>query len=352
MKPCILIIEDNIDIRESAAEILELSNYYVIQASDGKAGVALAQQEHPDIILCDIMMPVLDGYGVLHMLNKNPETAAIPFIFLTAKAERVDIRKGMEMGADDYLTKPFDDVELLTAIESRLNKKKQQELFYSHTIDKIGTLLTNEKGLNELKHSIDGLRVRQLKKGQVIYHEGDSAIGLYIMLSGRCKTTKMADDGRELITGIFTKDDYFGINSLLNESTYTETAMAMEDGSFCMLPKDSVNKLLERHTDIGMKFIRILSNNIYEKEEQLITMAYHSVRKRMAGVLLLLLSQQPTKDSVDCLPVSREEMASMAGMASETVSRILSDFTDEGLITKEKKLIRILNKDKLAHLQN
>lgn len=352
MKPCILIIEDNTDIRESAAEILELSNYLVIQAADGKAGVELSLQHLPDIILCDIMMPVLDGYGVLHMLNKNPATAAIPFIFLTAKAERVDIRKGMEMGADDYLTKPFDDVELLTAIESRLNKKKQLELFYSHTIDKIENLVTNEKGLDELKRSIDGLRVRLVKKGQVIYSEGDPAPGLYVILSGRCKTIKMAEDGRELITGIFNKDEFFGINALLNEEAYRETAMAVEDGSFCLLPKDSVNQLLAQHTEIGIKFIKILANNILEKEEQLITMAYHSVRKRMAGVLLQLLSQQPLIDPLECLPVTREEMASMAGMASETVSRILSDFTDEGLIKKEKKLIRVLDKEKLAHLQN
>ncbi len=112
----ILIIEDNSDIRESTAEILELTGYQVLQADNGKAGVELAMQKNVDLILCDIMMPELDGYGVLHMLNKNDKTSDIPFIFLTAKAERVDFRKGMEMGADDYLTKPFDDIELLAAI--------------------------------------------------------------------------------------------------------------------------------------------------------------------------------------------------------------------------------------------
>jgi two-component system copper resistance phosphate regulon response regulator CusR len=119
---CILIIEDNNDIRESTAEILELAGYKVQQASNGKAGVDLAQQHKPDVILCDIMMPELDGYGVLFLLGKNPETATIPFIFLTAKAERVDFRKGMEMGADDYLTKPFEFGELLARMRALLRR--------------------------------------------------------------------------------------------------------------------------------------------------------------------------------------------------------------------------------------
>jgi len=118
----ILVIEDNNEVRENIAEILELSTYRVVTAEDGKKGVELALREVPDLIVCDIMMPVLDGYGVLHLLSKHVETYGIPFIFLTAKSERTDLRKGMEMGADDYLTKPFDGIELLNAIEIRLKK--------------------------------------------------------------------------------------------------------------------------------------------------------------------------------------------------------------------------------------
>src|SRR5579875_1176862 len=118
----ILVIEDNDEVRENTAEILMLSDYEVITAANGKEGVEVALAQLPDLIVCDIMMPVLDGYGVLHLLSKHKETATIPFIFLTAKAEKVDLRKGMEMGADDYLTKPFDGIELLNAVEVRLKK--------------------------------------------------------------------------------------------------------------------------------------------------------------------------------------------------------------------------------------
>ena len=151
MSKKVLIIEDNNDIRENVIEILELAGYQVFEANNGKAGVDLAIKNKPDIILCDIMMPELDGYGVLYLLNKNTETAAIPFIFLTAKTERLDLRKGMEMGADDYLTKPFDDMELLSAIESRLKKKEQQQNYYSNSLDRLNTLISKKSGLNELK---------------------------------------------------------------------------------------------------------------------------------------------------------------------------------------------------------
>ena len=118
----ILVIEDNPDVRENLAEILELSGYKVSTAQDGKVGVSIANKEDLDLILCDVMMPELDGYGVLRILNRNPKTSGIPFIFLTAKSEKTDFRKGMGLGADDYITKPFDDVDLLDAIEMRLKK--------------------------------------------------------------------------------------------------------------------------------------------------------------------------------------------------------------------------------------
>ena len=99
----ILLIEDNPEVSENTREIMELAGYEVVSAPNGKIGVELAQHENPDLIICDIMMPELDGYGVLHILSKKPETSTIPFIFLTAKTEKTDIRKGMNLGADDYL---------------------------------------------------------------------------------------------------------------------------------------------------------------------------------------------------------------------------------------------------------
>jgi DNA-binding response OmpR family regulator len=112
----VLLIEDDIVLRENTAELLELSNYIVITAPNGKTGLEMAKKSLPDIVVCDIMMPQLDGYGVLEALAKNKETKHIPFIFLSAKTERTDVRKGMDLGADDYITKPFEEHELISAI--------------------------------------------------------------------------------------------------------------------------------------------------------------------------------------------------------------------------------------------
>lgn len=122
----ILVIEDEHVVCNNILRILKAEGYEPIGAENGMMGVQIALENKPDLILCDIMMPDLDGYGVLMTLQENPETALIPFIFLTAKVERADIRQGIELGADDYLTKPFDTDELLRAIAARFNK---QELF-------------------------------------------------------------------------------------------------------------------------------------------------------------------------------------------------------------------------------
>jgi len=116
----VLIIEDNLDIRENIVEILELSGYMVYATDNGEMGIALALQNLPDIILCDIMMPEMDGYGVLALLNNQPQMMAIPFVFLTAKSEGLDLRRGMESGANGYLVKPFDDTDLLNVIEKQI----------------------------------------------------------------------------------------------------------------------------------------------------------------------------------------------------------------------------------------
>jgi CRP/FNR family cyclic AMP-dependent transcriptional regulator len=118
----LLLIEDHAIIRENTAELLELAGYVVLVAENGKVGIEQALATRPDLVICDIMMPVLDGYGVLQIFNQHPQLAGIPFIFLTAKTERADLRRGMELGADDYLTKPFDSSELLSAIASRLGR--------------------------------------------------------------------------------------------------------------------------------------------------------------------------------------------------------------------------------------
>ncbi len=121
----ILVIEDEAEMRRNLATILRLEQYQTMVAENGRVALQLAERDPPDLVLCDVMMPELDGYAVLRALRQNAATEATPFIFLTAKGEKPDIRAGMNLGADDYLTKPITKADLLTAIASRLKRAEQ-----------------------------------------------------------------------------------------------------------------------------------------------------------------------------------------------------------------------------------
>lgn len=122
----ILVIEDEPEMRRNLLTILKLEKFHPVGAENGRVGLKLARSEKPDLILCDVMMPELDGHGVLSALRKDPATVTTPFIFLTAKGEKVDQRSGMDLGADDYLTKPVAKNDLLNAITARLRRAEQQ----------------------------------------------------------------------------------------------------------------------------------------------------------------------------------------------------------------------------------
>lgn len=133
----ILVIEDELQVRTNIEQILTLSDFRTIGASDGYTGLQLAKEQHPDLIICDVMMPKIDGYNVLASLREDPSTANIPFIFLTAKADRSDVRQGMELGASDYLAKPFTTDELIGTVTTQLCKQTAYELHLQNSLDQV-----------------------------------------------------------------------------------------------------------------------------------------------------------------------------------------------------------------------
>jgi CRP-like cAMP-binding protein len=349
----ILLIEDNLDIRENTAEILELANYKVLTAENGKQGVELAKSSQPDLIICDIMMPELDGYGVLHVLGKNEKTASIPFIFLTAKTEKSDMRKGMNLGADDYLTKPFDDLELLDAVEMRL--KKNELVKKNTTIDHINEIAIQARGFKELEQLIsDQRRINKFKKKQILYVEGNHSSSLFFVIKGKVKTYKTNQDGREYIIGLHKEGDFIGYMNLLEDEVYSDSAMTMEETDICVIPRKEFFALLFSNRDIAEKFVKMLSSNVLESEDRLLKLAYNSVRKRVSESLLMLQKnyQKENDKGKFSMPVSREDLASITGASKETVIRTLSDFKEEGLIDINGSTITIVNEIKLKNIKN
>lgn len=348
----ILLIEDNNDVRENTAEILELANYKVFTAPDGKEGVELARKELPDLIICDIMMPGLDGYGVLHLIGKDAELAAVPFIFLTAKAERSDMRKGMELGADDYITKPFDKTELLNAVESRLRKAELLKKEYKKDFDGLSNFISDVAGSNALKKFLEGKKVNIYKKKESVYQERHYPNGLYYIKYGKVKIFKTHEYGKELITDLLKEGEFFGYISLLEEKPYSETAETLEESEIIFIPKEEFFSLVYGNHAVTKNFIKILTQGVIDKQEKLLELAYSSVRKRTAEALILLQDKYNTADHIPfAMAIAREDLANIVGTATESLIRTLSDFKEEKLIEIKEGKIKIIDDNKLRNLK-
>lgn len=348
----IVLIEDNRDMRENIKEILELDGHDVYIAENGKLGVELIKNELPDLILCDIMMPELDGYGVLYIISKNPTTSSIPFIFLTAKSERDDFRKGMNMGADDYLTKPFDDTQLLDAIEKRLNRIK---LFSANNEEdnEFNSFISKINGIGELVNLSKSKRIKKYSKKDTVFYEGDTANFLYYLNSGKIKTYKMNKDGKELVTNLYNAGDFLGYKTLIKDEPYSESATTLEQTELSLIPKQDFIDLLFSSKEVSMKFIKILAGSIDNRQEELLNLAYDTVRKRVADSLLKLEAKYRNEntDQSFSISISRDDLASMVGTATESVIRTLSEFKHDGYISIKGSNITILQKEKLQNFR-
>ncbi|WP_026810927.1 response regulator [Arenibacter latericius] len=346
----ILLIEDDKALRENTEELLMLADYSVITAYNGRVGITMAKEHLPDIVVCDIMMPEIDGYGVLHELSTDENTKQIPFIFLSAKTENKEIRKGMAMGADDYLTKPFEEEDLINAIESRLAKVKL--LQRSSTIgDQADGQVNNQlKTLSQLRQFFqENGELTTFNSGDIIYEEGDRSNLIYLITRGLIKCHSMDEDGKELITSLNKVDDFLGFNSFFNNDPFLESATAMEKTELVGIPKRDLQELLENNKEISLQLVELLTGNISEIKSQLLQMAYSSVRKKTAQTLLQF-AEVMDKKTGDAIKISRNDLASVAGIATESLIRTLSGFKKEGLIAIEGRNIRIKELNALKYI--
>jgi len=351
MNKKILIIEDNVDMRENTAEILELANYDVEVAENGKKGVLIAKRSLPDLIICDIMMPELDGYEVLYMLGKDEKTAGIPFIFLTAKADSTDFRRGMNLGADDYVTKPFEEMDLLNAIESRFRKKEIFKKGFQPTLQGVSEFIDEVNGIEKLERLSVDKKIRPFKKKENLYHEGDYPNGLFLIVKGKVKTFKINDDGKELITNLYHVGDFLGYQAILEDENYKDSASAIEYTEIIKIPRIDFLNLIYANKEVSKSFIKLLSNNLSEKESELLNLAYNSVRKRVADALILLEDKYKEDKNNFSMAISRDDLASIVGTSTESVIRTISEFKDEGLISVKGSNITIENSDVLRNLR-
>ncbi len=344
----ILVIEDMLDVRENIEELLKISGYEVYTAQDGAVGVDVAMEKRPDLILCDVMMPRLDGFTVLNILSKRPETSDIPFVFLTAKTDREDFRKGMNLGADDYITKPFSKEELLNVIETRLQKSARLRKF-AKTEEGLTAFINEARGYDELLKLSADRRKKIYKKRYLLFEEGDVSRYLFFIIRGQIKIFKTNDIGKEFIINIRGEGDFVGYTSLIKNEPYQFSAAALEESEVALIPKEDFLQLLFVNRDVSSRLIKMLADNVVEKEVQLLNLAYNSVRKRVSQAIILLHDRQ-SKEGKENIQILREDLAHIVGTAKESVIRMLAEFKEDGYISIEDSLIKILDREKLENV--
>ena len=342
----ILLIEDHAPLRENTAELLVLAGYAVLTAENGEVGVSLALQAKPDLVVCDIMMPVLDGYGVLQIFNQNPRLAGVPFIFLTAKTDLADRRRGMALGADDYVSKPFEKADLLSAIGGRLSRFQHLKPEYEATPSGLNHFLDDAQKTGTLASLSLDRKPHLIRRKQDIYLEGDESTRLYFVQSGRVKAVKTTDGGKELIVGLYGPGEFFGYLPLLQHTPHSDSAIAVDESELLYIPKDDFTELLLRNPEVGQQFVRLLAGQVSGQAELLLAMAYNSIRRRVADMLVQLHEQAGgTADAA--IQLTRDDMAALVGTAAESLSRTLSEFKQSGLIELTPNTIRVLEPEKL-----
>lgn len=346
----VLLIEDDSVLRENIAELLELSDFEVLTAPNGKLGLKSININTPDIIVCDIMMPELDGYEVLSEVTKNNKTKHIPFIFLSAKTEHQDVRKGMNLGADDYITKPFTEDELVSAIESRLAKAsilKEKGQDNVHNYSEKDELIN----LNDLKNFFDDYGNEfTFNKGDIIYREGDHSNFIYLIIKGAVKCHKLDTKGKELATSLYKEDDLFGYTSFTHNLPHKETATAIKKTKLVGLSILQLSEILKNNNKLAIALIDHLTDDLSHFKDQLLEMAYSSVNKKTANTILQF-AEKINRRPNDPIKISRNDLASVAGIATETFIRTLTNFKNQGLIKSEGRNIVVLDIDGLKQIK-
>lgn len=346
----VLVIEDNSEILDNISELLQLSNYKVVTAVNGKLGIESALAHKPDIIICDIMMPELDGYGVLHIVHNHPELQHIPFIFLTARTEQAEVRKGMSLGADDYIIKPFDTTDLLNAIESRIRKAEVAQKRYVEHDNWPSETFSSLLGEKNLTSFLEGRSADFYKKRRLIYSEGNHPVRLYYLKKGKIKIFKTNHDGKELIIKILKEGEFFGYTAIFENAVYAEGVETIEDSEIVAIPVSEFHELLNRYPDVAKKFLHQLAVDLTHVREQMLHIAYNSLRSKVADALLTVHNKYRENPGLFSINMSRENLAALAGTATESLIRTLSDFKNEKLIDIKDGKIAITNISKLQDL--
>lgn len=340
----ILVIEDNAGMRENIQEILELSQYEVQSAADGLEGIQMARQFKPDLVLCDIMMPNLDGFGVLKIMQQDSTLQTIPLIFLTAKAEKEDFRKGMNLGAEDYLVKPFEDVDLLEVIEKKL--QKYRELARTRTSKTLAGLIEFNQldQYSSVVNLINQSPSREFGKKSKLWTQNEKVNSIHYVESGLLKEGIDTVGAKEFIFEFYTGPGFAGVNHLF-QSVFHSHCEVIEPAHVKSISRKQLEEIIIQE-NLWTSFQHYFSQLCQDHLSRLAINSFGNVREKVAFHLQLLRD----KLNSNCIQLGREDLASYCGIAKETLIRNLTKLKEDKVIEIDTHGIHILNAQKLNAL--
>lgn len=349
----VLLIQKSEEALKNASDILRLAEYEVLTAEDGKTAVEVATTQFPDVIISDIDVPLLDGFGILKLLQRNVSLQVKPFILICEKDRLQELRKAMLLGADDCLVRPFSEIELLETVETRLKRSNR----FFESIVKQQEIRTKLQRLSrdELLHQfLEGRNTNFFSKGERIYNEGNRPVKLFYIRSGKVRIVKDSDEGKELVVQLRGAGEFLGHVSLMQGGAYKDSAETMEHCEILIIPKTDFDDLLRQCSGVVNWFNELLAKDIEIHQKRLVGLAYNSLRKKVADALLMLqqkfgkITEAPYK-----IDMHRDELAHIAGTATESLIRTLRDFTFEKLIDiDDNGTISIINENRLKNIFN
>lgn len=266
---------------------------------------------------------------------------------------------GANLGADDFITKPFEGSDLLNAVENSIKKKSLNNQVSAREIRNYAPPIDGHSyaaeplqgGQDPLRALISNCETIRYSKKHVIYKESSMPRFLYYIKSGKVKTYKSHPDGKDLVVGLFGEGDYMGYAVLLEGTRHIETAEVIEDCEVVMIPRKKIEDLMTSNSQVTRKFMQLLIENLLEKERQALGLAYNTLRKKVAEALMSFEKKFHTsRDEKFSINIGRDELATIAGTATESLIRTLTEFKQENLIEIDHGIITIVNQSRLQHL--
>lgn len=343
----ILIIEDDAEFLKNTIEILQLSSYEVAGCKDGRSGIRKAGEWNPDLIICDIMIPNLDGFGVLQAIRNSEVLRSVLFIFMTGRPDQDFYRKGMELGADDFLTKPFSGTELIRAVETRF--KRQEHLNPSER--NVSVKATSEDFYTIQQNFINRFPEVPVRKGSPLFEAGQTPRFICFLRTGLIRRIKTDYAGKELTTTLHIAGDFIGVAEFLNGSVYQESAVALADSYINLISVSEFAVAIKEQPGLTGHILNQFAFHAGINQELLMNLAWQDMRGKVAFALVRLHSIAQEMGLPDqAIKQSRQVIASLAGVAKESAIRVIIEFIEDGFMESGPDGFIIRDIKKLQHL--